>query len=107
MKETYYIKRLDASNDPCTNAFNKWIVPEEENPSSRWLWVAVWTNTDREERFNRYEYNKRLQDWELVADDYPRCSDKLNDAVNKQLTGDILTQLYKREFTEFKISVEI
>lgn len=107
MKETYYIKRLDASNDPCQNIRNKWIVPEEETPSSRWLWVAVWTTSDREKRWNRYEWSELLQDWELVADDYPQCSDKLNDAVNKHLTGKILTQLYKRELTEFQISVEI
>lgn len=102
MKETYYIKRLEASNDPCPNTSGKGIEPK-----TRWLWVAVWTTSDREKRWNRYEYNERFADWELVADDYPQCSAELEKAVNKQLAGDILTQLYKRELTEFEISVEI
>lgn len=107
MTETFYIKRLDASNDLCQNTHNKWIVPAEEDPSSRWLWLAVWTNTDREERFNRYEWNDRYAGWELVADDYPQCSEALDNAVNKQLTDEVLTQLYERELTEFEISITI
>lgn len=107
MKETYYIELNERSSDLSVSTLGNFIVPEESDPKARWIWVEVWTSSDTERRFNRFDYNFECDCWELGADDYPACSDALSNAVCDKLTDSILTKLYNGEITSFEISVNV
>lgn len=95
-RETVYLQRgRDCSNDD-----------DDNDPDSRWLWLDIWTDTDPEHRYIRYDWNFEMDCWELGADDFPAMSSALLNTFNKVVDDDLLTAYYNRREGRVRITAD-
>lgn len=95
-EETVYLQRgSDCSNDN-----------DENDPDLRWLWLDIWTDSDPDRRYIRYDWSFEMECWELGCDDFPAMSNKLLDVFNRVVDDDLLTAYYRRREGRVRITAD-